>query len=282
MTRILVTNDDGIDAPGIAALVPAMAELGEVIVVAPDREFSGAGVSVGSLMRGLPPFQRRSFPGAAEAWAVSGPPAVCILYAEVGILGPPPDIVVSGINPGANIGRSVYHSGTLGACLEARNCGWSGVAVSQAAPTATAADGQAFYDTLGMQRWHVAAEVAKVFVGGLLSRMPADPIVANVNVPNVELADIAGWRLADVSPDPAARMIEPVITPREDDPDTFDVEVRWQRNLDAAPSTDTATVWSRLVSVSYVTRLVHGGRADVHGPTAALTEMLGPEQPVVG
>src|SRR5690606_28164829 len=86
LMRILVTNDDGIDAPGIAHLVDAMLPLGDVVVVAPDREFSGASVSVGSLMHHTPGVRRRTVPGAAAAWAVAGPPALCVLYAQLGLL----------------------------------------------------------------------------------------------------------------------------------------------------------------------------------------------------
>lgn len=272
--RLLVTNDDGIDAPGIRHLIEAMLPLGEVVVVAPDREFSGASQSVGSLMHHMPGVRRRAIAGTADAWAVAGPPALCVLYASIGVFGPPPDLVVAGINPGANVGRSVYHSGTLGACLSARNVGWSGVAVSQATSTISA-DGQAFTDTLAMQKWHVAAEVAQVLVRAMLDDLPVEPVVVNVNVPNVELADIDGWRLAEVSPTPAASMVDAVLVPRDDDPDGFDVDVRWQRLPDVPPGSDTGLVWSRHVAVSYITRLTHHLRPDMEGPEKALAGLFG-------
>lgn len=272
--RLLVTNDDGIDAPGIGHLVEAMLPLGEVVVIAPDREFSGASQSVGSLMHHTPAVHRRAIPGTDGAWAVAGPPALCVLYANLGLFGPPPDLVVAGINPGANVGRSVYHSGTLGACLSARNCGWSGVAVSQAAPT-MGVDGQAYTDTLAMQKWHVAAEVAQTFVRALLADLPSEPVVANVNVPNLELADIDGWQLADVSPAPAAAMVEATLAPHDDDPDAYDVNVRWQRLPDVPAGSDTGLVWSRRIAVSYITRLTHHPRPDLAGAEAALADLLG-------
>ncbi|HWL42843.1 MAG TPA: 5'/3'-nucleotidase SurE [Ilumatobacter sp.] len=272
--RLLVTNDDGIDAPGLGHLVEALLPLGEVVVIAPDREFSGASQSVGSLMHHTPGVRRRAIDGAEAAWAVAGPPALCVLYADLGLFGPPPDLVVAGINPGANIGRSVYHSGTLGACLSARNCGWSGVAISQSAPI-IAADGQAFPDMLGMQKWHVAGEVARTFVGAVLDDLPTEPVVANVNVPNVELADIEGWQLAQVSPAPAATMVDAQLAPIDGDPDAYDVNVRWQRRTEVPPDTDTGTVWSLKVSVSYITRLTHHARPDLAGAEAALGDLLG-------
>ncbi len=273
--RLLVTNDDGIDAPGIAHLVDAMASLGEVVVVAPDREFSGASQSVGSLMHHVPGVRRRSIAGADAAWEVAGPPALCVYFAHLGLFGPAPDLVVAGINPGANVGRSVYHSGTLGACIAARNFGTSGIAISQAAPWGAAIEGQAATDVLAMQKWHVAATVGRRFVNAVLDDLPTEPIVANVNVPNVELDDIVGWRLADVAVLPSASMADAVLVPRDDDPDAFDVDVRWQRATEVPPNTDVGTVWSRHVSVSYITRLLHHPRTDLAGAEAALDELLG-------
>lgn len=273
--RLLVTNDDGIDAPGIAHLVEAMLPLGDVVVVAPDREFSGASQSVGSLMHHVPGVRRRTVAGTESAWAVAGPPALCVYYAHLGLFGPPPDLVVAGINPGANVGRSVYHSGTLGACIAARNFGTSGVAISQAAPSGAAVEGQAFTDVLAMQKWHVAAEIAQRFVAAVLDDLPAsDPVVANVNVPNVELGDIEGWRLADVAVFPAASMADAVLVPHDDDPDAFDVDVRWQRATEVPPTTDVGTVWSRHVSVSYITRLTHHERSDMAAAETALDRLL--------
>ena len=273
--RLLVTNDDGIDAPGIAHLAEAMRPLGDVVVVAPDREFSGASQSVGSLMHHIPGVRRRTIPGTEAAWEVAGPPALCVYYAHLGLFGPAPDLVVAGINPGANVGRSVYHSGTLGACIAARNFGTSGVAVSQAAPVGAAVEGQAITDVLAMQKWHVAAAVAQRFVSAVIDDLPAEAVVANVNVPNVELADIAGWRLADVAVLPAASMADAVLVPRDDDPDGYDVDVRWQRATEVPPTTDVGTVWSRSVSVSYITRLAHHARTDLTDAEAALDDLFG-------
>ena len=131
--RILVTNDDGILAPGLLPLARAMTEFGDVTVVAPDSEYSGAGAAIGAIWESTPHVTRHRLDGIDSAWAVNGPPALAVMYARFGAFGDPFDLVVSGINPGANVGRSVYHSGTVGACLSGRNGGWSGVAVSQAA-----------------------------------------------------------------------------------------------------------------------------------------------------
>jgi 5'-nucleotidase len=112
--RILVTNDDGIDSVGLHVLARAMRPFGEVVIAAPDQEYSGAGAAIGALHIIQPEVHKRQVEGIDTAWAISGPPALCVFFARLGVFGDPFDLVVSGINPGANVGRSVYHSGTVG------------------------------------------------------------------------------------------------------------------------------------------------------------------------
>lgn len=149
-----------------------------------------------------------------EAWSVTGPPALCVMFACPGLFGEPFDLVVAGINPGANVGPSVYHSGTVGAALTARSRGISGVAVSQAV-TGFGVEGQGWDEMLAGQKWHSAAVVAEVVVGGLIAQMPAQPVVLNVNVPNVKPDQIVGWRRADVGTLPQRAMavarMEPMV-----------------------------------------------------------------------
>jgi 5'-nucleotidase len=121
--RILVTNDDGIDSVGLHVLARAMRSHGEVVIVAPDREYSGASAAFGALHLIQPEVHTAHVEGIDVSWAVSGPPALCVMFARLGAFGAPFDLVVSGINPGANVGRSVYHSGTIGATLTGRNGG---------------------------------------------------------------------------------------------------------------------------------------------------------------
>lgn len=182
--RILVTNDDGIDSPGLHALAQRMTALGEVIVFAPSSEFSGAGAAIGHLSEGVPDVHtvvRPEMPDVAAVHHVGGPPALASLLACQGLFGAPPDVVVSGINPGWNVGWSVLFSGTIGACLTARVCGISGIAVSQRRGT----DGEP-------QRWSGAADLVAELVPELVNRPPGEPAVWSVNVPNVERADIRG------------------------------------------------------------------------------------------
>ena len=131
--RLLVTNDDGIDSTGLHVLAGALADAGhEVVVVAPDHDYSGAGASLGGFGRLDIRVVEAELPGRPdiEAHALAGPPGLCAVAAQLGAFGAPPDLFVAGINPGFNIGRAVLHSGTVGAVLTAQNFGGGGLAVS--------------------------------------------------------------------------------------------------------------------------------------------------------
>lgn len=105
--RILVTNDDGIDSVGLHVLARAMVSHGDVVVVAPDREYSGSSAAIGSLQQIEPELRVAHIEGIDEAWSVSGAPALCVFLARLGVFGERFDVVVAGINPGANVGRRV-------------------------------------------------------------------------------------------------------------------------------------------------------------------------------
>ena len=274
MVRILVTNDDGVLAPGILPLAQAMTEHGDVTVVAPDTEYSGASAAIGALWAHVPHVTRHQLEGVPEAWAVNGPPALAVMYARMGAFGEPFDLVVSGINPGANVGRSVYHSGTIGACLSGRNGGWSGIAVSQAA-VGWGVEGQAWDELLSLQKWRTAATVASEFVRGFLKEPPADVVIANINVPNVELADVEGWALTQVGQLPPRAMSRAVLVPRPELPDEFDVEVSWGDEVDLPDDTDGGTVERNRVSVSYLSRLEAEPRSDMTSAERALDDLFG-------
>ncbi|MBU3704972.1 MAG: hypothetical protein FGM42_11490, partial [Ilumatobacteraceae bacterium] len=161
--NILVTNDDGIDSVGLHVLARAMREHGDVTILAPDSEYSGASAAFGAIHIMRPDIHRVSVDGIDEAWALTGPPALCVMMAHLGILEKKFDLVVSGINPGANVGRSVYHSGTIGATLTGRNYGMSGVAVSQAV-AGFGVEGQGWDEMVKGQIWDTAATVASYVV----------------------------------------------------------------------------------------------------------------------
>ena len=191
--RILVTNDDGIDSEGIHVLAVALADAGhDVLVVAPARDWSGAGAASGTLRPATRlDVQRARIPDAPslEAWALDGPPALCLVAGRLGAFGAPPDLVVSGINAGVNTGRSVLHSGTVGAALAGQNFGISGLAVS--------------VDAAEVWQWGSAASLA-VETLPLVIDAPRGSVL-NLNVPALPREEIAGVRWVRLAPFGAVR-----------------------------------------------------------------------------
>jgi 5'-nucleotidase len=192
MVRILVTNDDGIESPGLLKLAQALSDLGSLVVLAPESERSGASASIGPMHLETPQLSRVSLPGIEEAWALSGPPALCVLSAQSGLFGGRFDLVVSGINAGLNPGPSVLHSGTVGAAFTAFETGTTAIAVSQAVSDGRAR-GSAWAAMLSEQRWDAAATVARWAAEELIEHRH-DRLIVNINVPNRDLADIDGSR----------------------------------------------------------------------------------------
>jgi 5'-nucleotidase len=271
--RILLTNDDGIDSVGLHVLARAMRPFGEVVIAAPDREFSGAGAALGALHLIQPEVHRAHVDGIDEAWAVTGPPALCVMFSRLGAFGAPFDLVVSGINPGANVGRSVYHSGTVGAALTARNGLISGIAVSQAV-TGFGVEGQGWDEMLVGQKWETAASVAAAFVEGLVANMPTTPIVANINVPNTELSEIKGWKSARLGHEPPRRMSTANLEPKEGHEGSFYVRMAWGDAADLPTDTDGGMVADGYVAVSYLSSIVNTERDDVAAAETAMTRLI--------
>ncbi len=179
--RILVTNDDGIFAPGIAALVAELAKIGTVYVSAPDHNCSANSHHL--TMHGDIPVEDVSFPGAAAAWAVGGTPADCVHLAISALLDKPVDVVVSGINAGSNLSTDCLYSGTVAAALEGRIMGLPGIAVS--------------LDTFDKDAdFSLAAQTAAKYVPFVAGY--GRPITLNINVPCLPAAEIKGTRLAAI------------------------------------------------------------------------------------
>lgn len=169
--QIMVTNDDGIAAPGIKALADALTQLGTVTVVAPDRERSAAGHSL-TLHSPLRVFELR------DGWyAVDGTPTDCVNMGIHSLLPQAPDLVVSGINHGGNMGDDVTYSGTVAAAMEANLMGIPALAVS----LATYGPSTHFTDAA-----QIALQVARQIIQ---HGLPSDTFL-NLNVPNLPLSDI--------------------------------------------------------------------------------------------
>lgn len=249
-----MTNDDGIDSEGLHVLARAVAAHGEVTVIAPDREFSGASASLGVLNEMRPEVHRRRVEGVGEAWAVGGPPALCVLFAGLGVFGPPFDLVVAGINPGVNVGRSIYHSGTVGAALTARSRGLPAVAVSQAVQ-GYGIEGQGWDDMLKGMHWGSAGAVAGAVVGALAAQDVPAPLLVNLNVPNAPLADIGGWQRTSIGRVPPRVIAEARLDPHEGRPGAYKVVMEWGDAVSLPPATDGGAVERNLVSLTLLSHL---------------------------
>ena len=252
--RILLTNDDGIESEGLHVLARSMRKHGEVFVVAPDSEFSGAGAAIGPIHLSEPQVREATIDGIDTAWAVSGPPALCVMFARLGAFGPV-DLVVSGINPGANVGRSVYHSGTVGAALTARHTAIPSLAVSQHL-TGFGVTDQTWDDLIADQKWHVAAEVASSVIEGMLRDDIGDSPVINLNVPNLELNKIRGWRFTELGLEPPRAMNRVELQPVVDEAGAFNVSMSWGDETTQTPEFDAGAIMNDEISISYLSRIV--------------------------
>ncbi len=249
-----MTNDDGIDSEGLLALTRAVAEHGEVTVIAPDREFSGASASLGVLNEMRPEVHRRHVEGASAAWSVGGPPALCVLFAGLGVFGPPFDLVVAGINPGVNVGRSVYHSGTVGAALTARSRGVPAVAVSQAVQ-GFGIEGQGWDEMLKGMHWDAAATVAASVAGALAGRGVPAPVLVNLNVPNAPVSEMDGWARTSIGRVPPRIIAEARLDPHEGRPGSYKVVMEWGDMVSLPEGTDGGSVERNRVSLTLLSHL---------------------------
>ncbi|MEJ2448268.1 MAG: 5'/3'-nucleotidase SurE [Anaerolineales bacterium] len=182
MTHILVTNDDGVTAPGLLALVEALRTLGEVSVLAPDRNWSASG-HVKTLHRPLR-VKEVELADGTRALASDGAPSDCVALAVLGLIDDV-DLVVSGINPNANVGHDVTYSGTVTAAMEAVIWGIPGLAVSMDSPG----------NHLGSLDYSSTAEYARRVVKQMLMEEMPSETVLNLNVPSLPLEEIKGLQV---------------------------------------------------------------------------------------
>lgn len=175
--RILVTNDDGIYAQGLWSLVIALKEVGEVVVVAPDREQSAAGTSV-TLHQPLRTREIKPLVRGVKCYSVEGTPADSVILALHGLLSDKIDLVVSGINEGSNLGNDVFISGTVGAALQGYLQGIPSMALSVGALTKIHFD--------------AAARLAVVMARLIKAKALPSEILLNINLPNLPLNQVQG------------------------------------------------------------------------------------------
>jgi len=173
--HFLLSNDDGYQSPGIELLAVALATLGQVSVVAPDRNRSGAS---NSLTLEAPLYARTARNGFIY---VNGTPTDCVHIAITGLLDNEPDMVISGINAGANLGDDVLYSGTVAAAMEGRFLGVPAMSVS--------------LTSTNPQHYPTAVEVTLRLVKSLLTSLPRKDLLLNVNVPDVPYAELTGFAI---------------------------------------------------------------------------------------
>jgi 5'-nucleotidase len=228
--RVLVSNDDGVDAPGIRILARGLREAGhDVLVVAPDRDRSGAS---NSLTLDMPV---RVVQLDASTWCVHGTPTDCVHVAITGMLELEPDIVVSGINNTANLGDDVIYSGTVAAAMEGRFLGLPAVAMSLVTTEHKA------------RHFATAARAAVEIVARLKSDpLPADTIL-NVNVPDLAWDEIAGFEVTRLGNRHRSEACLP-------QPDPRGGTVYWigpaGQAQDAGPGTDFHAVRTGFISIT--------------------------------
>ncbi len=254
--RILVTNDDGVDSPGIHALAAALVADGhDVFVVAPTDDRSGAGASIGRMMgSGPPPVERRVWDELPDlpVHAIDAPPAMAVFATCLGAFGDLPDLIASGINPGANTGHLVLHSGTVGATLTGAGYGIPGVAVS------------IDWSVEGEYHWETAARMAASAVEWV-AKPDGDPRVLNVNVPNLAFDEILGVREAELAPAGEVWVASADVS-------QGDLKIEITGRADSAPGTDVALVRDGYVSVTPLMSIV---RAKARGAADAISDSFG-------
>ena len=192
--RILVSNDDGYFSPGIGVLAEALASYAEVIVVAPERDRSGAS---NSLTLDRPLTVRRAANGYLF---INGTPTDCVHLAVTGLLDRLPDVVISGINYGANMGDDTIYSGTVAAATEGFLLGIPSIAIS------LVSDGGGHFDT--------AARIACELVQRFGTRPLNEPVLLNVNVPDVAYGELRGMTVTRLGKRHKAEAVVKSTTPR--------------------------------------------------------------------
>jgi len=225
--RILLSNDDGYFAPGLAALAEALAGLGDIVVVAPEQNRSGAS---NSLTLDRPLFLKQAANGFHF---VNGTPTDCVHLAVTGMLDALPDIIVSGINNGANMGDDTIYSGTVAAATEGFLLGIPSIAISM-----TSFEGDN-YASAGL----VARDLVERFIRNPIR----EPVLLNVNVPDIPHAELKGIEVTRLGRRHKAEAVVRMTSPRNE-------TVYWVgaagAAADAGPGTDFNAVERGCVSIT--------------------------------
>ncbi len=236
--RILLSNDDGYFAPGLSALADALGDLGEVVVVAPEQNRSGAS---NSLTLDRPLHLKKAQSGF---YFVNGTPTDCVHLAVTGMLDAMPDIIVSGVNLGANMGDDTIYSGTVAAATEGYLLGIPSIAISL-----TSFEGKNFAS---------AGQVARELVERYVRQPLKEPVLLNVNVPDIPYSELKGFEVTRLGRRHKAEPVVKTVSPRNE-------TLYWigaaGAAADAGPGTDFNAVERGCVSVTPLQiDLTHAGQ----------------------
>lgn len=225
--RILLSNDDGYQAEGLATLALSLSDLAEIVIVAPDRNQSGASHSL-TLTTPLRVSQTRD-----GIYFVNGTPTDCVHLAITGMLAEEPDMVIAGINHGANLGDDVLYSGTVAAAVEGRFLGLPAIAVS----------------LVGHEPRHF--DTAGQAVRSLFNRLVAEPLpsdtILNINVPDIPYGEIRGFKATRLG---YRHRAEPVVPAKDPKGQTVYWVGAAGQGQDAGPGTDFHAIEHGFVSVT--------------------------------
>jgi len=237
--RILVTNDDGIFAPGLWTLVRELKTIAEVIVVAPDREQSACGTAV-TLRQPLRTQRIKPLVPDVETYAVEGTPADSVILALAKLVKDNVDLVVSGINPGPNLGNDVLISGTVGAALQGYLRGFPALAVSVAAVDSTCLNN--------------AARVAALLAEKIMARSLPPDIFLNINLPGLSTGKIEQAKITRLASKSHIDTVEEGFDGRRE----YYWLVRQQLNTNTDNNTDIGTIEQGNISITPLhTELLH-------------------------
>jgi len=199
--RILLTNDDGIYAPGLRALHKELKHLGEVVVVAPATEQSAVGHSI-TLLTPLLIQQVLDDAGQFFGWAVEGRPADCVKLALLELLPDPPDLIVSGLNAGSNAGINVLYSGTVAAAIEGAFFKRTSIACSLE------------YTKVKPLDFATAAAWARKVIAQIVDRQPEAGTLFNVNIPSLDKGPVRGIKVVPQNIAPYVERFDRRVDPR--------------------------------------------------------------------
>ncbi len=225
--KILLSNDDGVHAKGLKILANVLSKIADITVVAPDRDRSGASNSL-TLRHPLRVQQLDN-----GFYSVDGTPTDCVHLALTGLLEQQPDMVISGVNAGANLGDDIWYSGTVAAAIEGRYLGLPAIAISLAGHS--------------LANYHTAATIAQQIALRLQNELLPAQTILNINVPDLSLTEIKGFEVTRLGTRHCAEPVYPAKDPRGH-------PIYWVgppgSEQDAGPGTDFHAVSQASVSIT--------------------------------